>query len=36
MIPVLPLPIPPLVIPFALGILAVTARFWVASIQKRV
>lgn len=36
MIPVLPLPIPPLAIPFALGVLAVTARFWVASIQKRV
>ena len=35
-VPALPVPIPPLAVPAALGLLAVTARFWVASIQKRI
>ena len=35
-VPALPFPIPPLGVPAALGLLAMAARFWVASIQKRV
>jgi hypothetical protein len=35
-VPALPIPIPPLGVPAALGLLAMAARFWVASIQKRV
>ena len=35
-VPALPFPIPPLGVPAALGLLAMAARFWIASIQKRV
>ncbi len=35
-IPALPFAIPPLAVPAALGLLAMAARFWIASIQKRV